>query len=204
MTNFLTFDSTSTSDDESDVLKSDKWHNWAFYYSVTWPRPGGNPNSIHTPTWAGVPWVGASDVTSSDVHQGIMVGVRPAHRRGDTGKGHIAKLVIFENNGLTIGVYLNAIENLYALLLTEFRHRLTPTWARVRVQSKRKLRCAISPWLFVWSRNIHNFQNWIQYIPFKTEPPKQTCRAVSCKRFLNGTFSTNSYQAVINFTSWFY
>ena len=35
---------------------------------------------------------------------------------------HIAKLVIFENNGLTIGEQKNAIQNFYNPLLTEFRH----------------------------------------------------------------------------------
>ena len=37
---------------------------------------------------------------------------------------HIAKLGIFENNGLTIGEQKNAIEKFYTLLLTEFRDML--------------------------------------------------------------------------------
>ena len=35
-----------------------------------------------------------------------------------------SELVIFENNRLTIGTYSNTIQNLYKLLLTEFRYTL--------------------------------------------------------------------------------
>ena len=41
---------------------------------------------------------------------------------------HIAKSVIFKNNRLTIGAYSSAIQNVYNLLLIEFRHMIHPTF----------------------------------------------------------------------------
>ena len=58
------------------------------------------------------------------------------------------EMVIFQNNGITIGAYSNAIQKFYTLLLREFRH----TFDQVGV-SKLWMTVSAKVYLFVSSRS---------------------------------------------------